>query len=622
MLDSSTYNGNCQNRSYIDSLKPGNDHINPLLTQDSKHPTSKIFSAHCKKPRKPSLSSYSRNTFRKNQGFRSFTRNKVDALEGNQKHDTSNINGISDKYPLCDSDSQYVEQNNFPVATKKMIQSRSYSNLLKSARFNSDKPSNVRDRIYSNKTYNSKMSSDETYRSSIHQCKPKNLGLVNKNMYNRQNENPHNYEFNDERDNCISNNSETMSSNFNGVQVNEKGFISHSNISTVPNYEEPNYSSIDEIAADIISKPKIQNSIYDRYDTNSQERQFHVDTNPNALVLQDICQNTNPTTVKNRKSHKMIQMLKNASGSQSTRNMIVPSSTGIKRTVSINLYENNRDTKNSSPESIMNKKQIGMTSYNRHANSSKFSTLKKRAKFTRSNNRSNIENSLSKNYQRFGNRKNTLEDSPSLANLSKQLQKTEKTLTSISRKQSQQMSNIHGKLQMLEHQLVFHKNKQNMSKFIKNNSKSRNSISSSNIKQSKTTERIYHKTTHKPFSTIMLSSIVAGKNNKQSTTDKKQYKKQIPKYIQKSFSRAMNSLNKDYNHTYNVNSCSDSEPSDKTTMKNVNDVSTDQMLSLSDDKDSKGYDTKGCMRAGELMNIQEEQEYTTNEAADVLMESS
>ena len=82
----------------------------------------------------------------------------------------------------------------------------------------------------------------------------------------------------------------------------------------------------------------------------------------------------------------------------------------------------------------------------------------------------------------------------------------------------------------------------------------------------------------------------------------------------------MGSLNRDYNVG---NSClSESEPSDKTTMKNVNDLSTSQILSWSDEKDSKKYDTKGRMRAGELMNIQEEQEYTTNEAADVLMESS
>ena len=359
-----------------------------------------MFSTYCQKSRKASLSSYSRNTFRKNQDFHSFTRNKFDNLEGNQDYDTSNMNGISDNNPMCDSDSQYVEPNNVSVATKKMMQSRSYSNLLKSARFNSDKPSNNRDRVYSNKTYNSKISSDEAYHSSIHQCKPINTRISKDNLPT-QKDTPQTYEFNDELDNCISNNSETMSSKFNGVQVNEKGFTSHSNISAVPNhYEEPNYSSTDEIAADIISEPKLQNNynqnmIYDRYDTCSQERQLYLDTHPNALILQDICQNTDPTTVKNPKSQKMIQMLRNASGSQSTRNMIHPS-LGVKRTVSINLYENKRDNNDSSPESILNKKQIGMANYNRQANSSKFSTLKKRANFARSTNRSNIENSLSK----------------------------------------------------------------------------------------------------------------------------------------------------------------------------------------------------------------------------------
>lgn len=111
------------------------------------------------------------------------------------------------------------------------------------------------------------------------------------------------------------------------------------------------------------------------------------------------------------------------------------------------------------------------------------------------------------------------------------------------------MIDIHGKLQMLKDQLVLHKNgnqntsqnqsliktpnnrsqikKQNMSKFI--NSKSRNSTCSN--KQSKTAERIQNRTIHKPFTTLMLKNMVSQK--KQSTADRKSYKKQIPKYIQK-----------------------------------------------------------------------------------------
>lgn len=334
-----------------------------------------------------------------------------------------------------------------------------------------------------------------------------------------------------------------------------------------------------------------------------------------------------------------MQLLRNANGSKSTRNL-KQADFRPKRTVSINLYGNNNTYQ--SPESLMMKQQmIDHSDHSKTMNSSKFSTIKKRNTFGTSHRNSFVQNSIRKNYQNFGNRKQTLEDSPSLANLSKQLEKTEQSLVTMSRKQSQQMIDIHGKIQMLKDQLLQHKGKetkspsvvstaktpnsrgqvkkQNMSKYITSKTRNADSV----LKASKTAERVVNRTSHKPFSTLMMNTFYDDQKSKQNTVERKSVKKQLPKYIKKSFTNAMTNLNTSNGGNSQNEILFDSDPSDKTTQRNCQNSSSSQIFNMSNyDEVSHNYATKQFQGCGELMNIQEEQEYTTNEAENIIMDSS
>lgn len=192
----------------------------------------------------------------------------------------------------------------------------------------------------------------------------------------------------------------------------------------------------------------------------------------------------------------------------------------------------------------------------RHDNSSKFSTLKKPAKFAQATKNSQL-NATAKpdKMQSFGNRKRTMEDNSKLDVLSKQLRQTEKTLDSVSRKQSQQISTIHETIKVLKEELSQHKKPEpyyevrnatktpnnqsrvkNMSKYLQ--SKSRNTMSS--VKASKTQEKLPNKKNYKPFTSMMLKSFsrasITNSTSKRATVSK------VPKYIEQAYKRAIQSL--------------------------------------------------------------------------------
>jgi len=86
--------------------------------------------------------------------------------------------------------------------------------------------------------------------------------------------------------------------------------------------------------------------------------------------------------------------------------------------------------------------KMSTDSNKKYLNSSKFSTLKKPIKYSQSRTPSNINYSISNNQKKFGNRKRTLETSPSLACLSRKLTETKHELNSVKRKQSENISTL------------------------------------------------------------------------------------------------------------------------------------------------------------------------------------
>lgn len=238
-----------------------NDFINPLLTQDSRQP-AKMFSTYCDTSRKASRTSYHRHIPTVNTETYSMLLEKQDHYLA-----TPHIGDISDNNPMCDSDSQQKESVEIRSRNQKgMMQSKSFNNLLKTPKLNiqhGEKPLDLkehinefrRNRATSNKKgfEATKMSSKE-YNSSIHQCKPTcHHAIINNDVKGSYNDA---YSNDENIPGCITNESETISSKFNGIlPQHENGFATYSNISAVPNHhdDEIMYSSVEEIAANMIN---------------------------------------------------------------------------------------------------------------------------------------------------------------------------------------------------------------------------------------------------------------------------------------------------------------------------------------------------------------------------------
>jgi hypothetical protein len=265
-------------------------------------------------------------------------------------------------------------------------------------------------------------------------------------------------------------------------------------------------------------------------------------------------------------------------------------------------------------------------------------------KFAQAQKHSYLDAVVGKNQKNFGNRKRTLETNSNLESLSRQLSKTEKTLTSVSRKQSEQMNMIQDRIKVLKTQLEHHKKNEsmieeiqepkesktpngqsrlknrNMSKYLQ--SKSRNS--QAGVKASKTQEKNQTQRKHKPFSSQMLKPFSRNVMNSSVASNRKTQPKKMPKYIEKAYKEAIASIGSSSSGRDKY-SCTESDHDDKTTQRNGKNSNSSHILTM-----SEGHEDMEMMYAyhyefpnrDQLMYIQEEQEYTTNEAAEVVRGSS
>jgi len=328
----------------------------------------------------------------------------------------------------------------------------------------------------------------------------------------------------------------------------------------------------------------------------------------------------------------MIKEYKRLNGSQSTKNFDNVSFINPKKTVSINLYANDEEDQRKSIECSSSYNDIIAEVFRNRQNSSKFTTMKNQNTFE--NSKRSLNSTMQKEIKNFGTRKRTMENTNNLANLSKQLKRTEKTLETVSKKQSKQMSSIHDKIQVLKSQLNTHKKtdsythlnrtpktpnaqtrfkSKNMSKYLQN--KSRNS--QTDLKVSKTQERASSKRAYKPYSTMMksLSKVVL---NHSSSNNRRTQHQRIPKYIEKAYNEAIRSIDSESSRR-NYDSQVISDQSDKTTQKNAKkELDSSNIISMSEEHEDYDRSSPNPMDTlfqsrEHLMHIQEEQEYTTNE---------
>lgn len=211
-------------------------------------------------------------------------------------------------------------------------------------------------------------------------------------------------------------------------------------------------------------------------------------------------------------------------------------------------------------------------------------------------------------------------------------------MKSVTRKQSKVINKFHDKIRFIESQLGQHKTVEytdsahensktpnaqtrakakNMTKYLQN--KSRNT--SIGITAAKTQEKTSNRKSYKPFSSIMLKSFSKGNLMKSASKNTKTQTKRAPTYIEKAYRRALESLDSSSSGR-NRNSCLESDQSDKTTQRNGKVSDSSNIINMSEEQDDYEVLYTNNRNASQLMYIQEEQEYTTNEGADVLLESS
>lgn len=550
-----------------------------------------------------------------------------------------------------------------------MTQSRSFNNLLRNShlKLHHEEPANLYQHLNAFKKAKQRSTtvgadggknSSKEYNSSIHQCKPTYSHQASSNQIPRHlTEDCNRFEIKEDVENCITNGSETVSSKFNGTNpLIENGFVTYSNISAVPNTHEDDivYSSTEGRAAEMISKNQFLNGTESnthshkllprRYNDSFGQNELRVDTSPSALLLKDICEAACTVKYTNYQNHAMMKDLRKLTGSKSTKNLSTTSFMRPKRTVSINLFPNENEESRKSVDSSTSFTRMQTNTSKNQQDSSKFSTLKKSMRFAQAQKQSYLEAVVSKNQKNFGNRKRTLETNSNLESLSRQLSKTEKTLTSVSRKQSEQMSMIQDRIKVLKSQLEYHKKNEsmieeihepkeaktpngqgrvktrNMSKYLQ--SKSRNNQPS--VKASKTQEKNQTQRKHKPFSSLMLKSFSKNVMNSSAASNRKTLPKKMPKYIEKAYKEAIASIGSSSSGREKY-SGTESDHDDKTTQRNGKNSNSSHIFTMSEGQEdiemmyANHYDFPN---RDQLMYIQEEQEYTTNEAAEVVVGST
>lgn len=333
---------------------------------------------------------------------------------------------------------------------------------------------------------------------------------------------------------------------------------------------------------------------------------------------------------------------RNLNGSRSTKNIKTASFLNPKKTVSINLYSNNtkenddRFSESDSEVRNMNRELVQIDQ-----NSSRFSTMKKPIKFAEIKS-SNMNSTLKEHKNKYGMRKRTLENSSPLINLSKQLEKTEKDLVTVSRKQSQQIGSIHEKIRTLKTQLNQHKidcssdihqiveknnmksktpnaqsrsKAKNMTKYLQSKSRNQQSI----LKEAKTQEKVSGRNSYKPFTSLMIKSFSRASLNQPKEPETNNSRSKVPSYLEKAYKRAMQSL--ESNSSKGKRRSIESNESDrfKADHRNLKSSQSSNLLSMSEEDSN---DMNPLANRSELMYIQEEQEYTTSEGIGVIMESS
>ena len=354
-----------QSCNCLGSERSENDFINPLLTQDSRQPQTKMFSTYCDTSRKASRNSYHPNAVHRNLDSRSMMIDRQEAFQFRYACE------ISENNPMCDSDSPARDSSEHKSRNGKgMTQSKSFNNLLRNSHFKlhaEEEPAKLYQHLNEFKKFKQRSAtigneggknSSKEYNSSIHQCKPTCSHRASSNQIPRHlTEECNRFEIKEDVENCITNGSETVSSKFNGINPHiENGFVTYSNISAVPNTHEDDivYSSTEGRAAEMISKNQFANGngsnthshklLPRRYNDSFGQNELRVDTSPNALLLKDICEAA-ACTVKytNYQNHAMMKDLRKLTGSKSTKNLSTTSFMRPKRTVSINLFPNENE---------------------------------------------------------------------------------------------------------------------------------------------------------------------------------------------------------------------------------------------------------------------------------------
>lgn len=239
---------------------------------------------------------------------------------------------ISDNNPMCESDDQRasIEFGHTPGSRnhKGMKESRSFNNLLRNSSMQSLKKQepalkqhlNEFNKLKSNQLSTQVKTSSKEYNSSIHQCKPTRaheFGVSDLQLP------PETRNYLDV-DACGGTDSVSLSSKYTDIPKSTH-FATYSNISVVPNHNDENYSSAEEIAVNLMSHQIKENKVFKqvnqgRYNESFGNNELRVDTGPNAFLLNDICDN--PCTVKNNSKHNnMLREFKRMTSSRSTRNL-------------------------------------------------------------------------------------------------------------------------------------------------------------------------------------------------------------------------------------------------------------------------------------------------------------
>ena len=645
---------------WLNSERSENEFINPLLTQDSRQPHNKIVSQHWDNSRKGSRNSYNKRTSWNHNDSHSLIVDRNEALKSKIMMNSSYNNGVSELNPVCDSDSQQIDSNDYrKTRNLNMQHSKSFTNILKNSKFSLNKDNNWWNLQQHLENFNNRSNSrqksgvelikesSKEYNSSIHQWKP----TLSHGVYippRQLTEDCENFEIKEDIDNVITNESESENSKFSGMNPNKGAFGPPSNLSAVPVHYEEEISSSDELAVNMMNKNYKKSNhansykqlpYAQRYNKSFVKNGLKVDTSPNALLLKDIWEATHTTKYSKITENRMLRMMRNGSGCQSTKNLNSTAFAKPKRTVSINLFMNESEGDHKSSESRNSNFESGKDSI-KYNNPNKLSTVRKQAKLGITSRNTYINETLKQAYSKFGNRKNTMEENASLANLSKQLEKTEQALNNVSRKQSQQMINIQDKIRIIKEQLDSHKKqevqhivsntvatpttdsrfkKKNMSKYIQ--SKTRNNMWE--IPESKTAEKVYSKKDQRPMSSIMMNTVKTH-ISRPIPSDRNTMDSNMVKYVKMSWKNAtqnFGSLSSGKNHM----SYADTDQSDRTTQKQHDYSNSSHVMTLSEchDEHDNIYGNKPRINNRDhLMHIQEEQEYTTNERDEVMMASS